>query len=709
MGSIVQNGKKVPGLQSCGVVGNCDPESLSEKRPPSPLLAQIGLLRRAAFAMALLAAFCATALVLWYFMGWGSVAQLVVVALLAFILTGGRYRRLYVMIRTTPRDLKALFKLIRLRWRMHSYRKKNMSVAAMLRQKATKHPNQIAFIFENQEWTFGQIEEYSNQVAAAFKARGELKPGDAVALFMENRPEYVCLWLGLSKIGVITALVNHNLRRQPLTHSIKTAASKLLIYGIELEDAIQEVRDTLDTNLPIYRWCGSSSPKSEDTKDKEISNDKSQGQFIDLDSLISAASSAAPSAEDTFVGGFDDRLVYIYTSGTTGLPKAAIITNSRFFFLCVAIYELVGLHHTDRLYTSLPLYHTAGGICGIGQVFVNGCSMVLRRKFSASSYFKEAKKYHCTVGQYIGEMCRYMLSTPPHPDDKTHSIHTVFGNGLRPQIWSQFVERFGISHVGEFYGATEGNANIANIDDTVGAIGFISRIAPWIYPISIIRADPATGEPIRDKHGLCTVCKPGEPGVFVGKIIPNDPLRAFHGYVDKSASDKKVVRDVFRKGDAAFISGDILVMDELGYLYFKDRTGDTFRWKGENVSTSEVEAVISNEIGFRDAVAYGVEVTGLEGRAGMIAILDKENTLDLKMLHSGIQKALPAYARPIFIRVLPELDMTGTYKLKKVDLQKDGFNPAGIKDKLYYFTGSGGYEPLTQDIYDQIQSGKIRL
>ncbi|XP_071450747.1 long-chain fatty acid transport protein 4-like isoform X2 [Hetaerina americana] len=705
MGSITQNGKKAPGLQG---VGNCDPESLNEKRPHSPFFSHLGL-RRAALVMALAAVFCAAALVLWYFMGWGSVAQLVVVALLAFVLTGGRYRRLYVMIRTLPRDSRALIKLIRLRWRMRNYRKKNMSVAAMLRQQAANTPNKIAFVFENQEWTYGQVEEYSNQVAAAFKAQGELKPGDAVALFMENCPEYVCIWIGLSKIGVITALINHNLKKEPLTHSIKAASSKLLIYGIELDEAIQEIRDTLDPSFPIYRWSGSSSRNSEVTKDQEIHNDNSKGQFIDLDKLISAAPNSTPSAEDTFTGGFDDRLVYIYTSGTTGLPKAAIITNSRFFFLVVAIYELTGLHPTDRLYTSLPLYHTAGGVCGVGQVFVNGCSMFLRRKFSASSYFREAKTYHCTVGQYIGEMCRYMLSTPPHPDDRKHAIKTIFGNGLRPQIWSQFVERFGITHVGEFYGATEGNANISNIDDTVGAIGFISRIAPWIYPISIVKADPATGDPIRNKHGLCTVCKPGEPGVFVGKIIPNDPLRAFHGYVDKKASDKKIVRDVFRKGDAAFISGDILVMDEFGYLYFKDRTGDTFRWKGENVSTSEVEAVISNVIGFRDAVAYGVEVSGLEGRAGMVAILDKENTLDLAVLHAGIQKTLPAYARPIFIRVLTELDMTGTYKLKKVDLQRDGFDPSIITDKLYYQTASSGYELLTQDIYDQIQTGKVRL
>ncbi|KAG8230143.1 hypothetical protein J437_LFUL010394 [Ladona fulva] len=629
-----------------------------------------------------LASFCAVAAILWYFFGWPSVVQLVIVAAVAYILTGKRYRFIYVVIRTAPRDLRALSRLIKLRWRMYKYRKNNLSVADMLGHYASKYPNRVAFIFEDKEWTFSQVEAYSNQVAAALKEKENLKPGDTVSLFMENRPEYVCIWLGLSKIGVITALINHNLRRQPLSHSVNIAASKVLIYGSELEEAVEEMRDSLEPNMKLYCWTGKT-----ESMEPNANTEKSTRKIIHLDPLVSSASSANPSTEEAFKGGFDDCLMYIYTSGTTGLPKAAVITNSRYFFFCTAIFELVGLKGTDRLYTCLPLYHTAGGIGGIGQVLVNGCSMVLRRKFSASSYFKEAKKYNCTVGQYIGEMCRYMLSTPPHPDDSTHSVRTVYGNGLRPQIWSQFVERFNISHVGEFYGATEGNANIANIDDKVGAIGFISRTAPFVYPISIVRADPATGDPIRNDKGLCTVCGPG-------KYYLNFTL---------------LIIDVFKKGDAAFISGDILVMDEFGYLFFKDRTGDTFRWKGENVSTSEVEAVISNVIGYRDAVAYGVEIRGQEGRAGMVAILDKDKTLDLVAMYEAIQKSLPSYARPIFIRVLTELDMTGTYKLKKVDLQKEGFDPMTIKDNLYYQAASGKYEPINPDVYDQIQNGKIRL
>lgn len=261
-----------------------------------------------------------------------------------------------------------------------------------------------------------------------------------------------------------------------------------------------------------------------------------------------------------------------------------------------------------------------------------------------------------------------------------------------------------------FSGATEGNANIVNIDNVVGAIGFVSRIIPQIYPISIIKADPETGEPIRGANGLCQLCKPNEPGVFIGKIIPNNPSRAFLGYVDKKASDKKIVRDVFSKGDSAFLSGDLLMADQFGNLFFVDRTGDTFRWKGENCSTTEIEAQVSNEAGFRDCVVYGVEIMNMEGRAGMAAISDPEKTLDLKELSENLRKALPSYARPQFLRILEKIDMTGTCKLKKVDLQKEGFDPSKITDKLYFFNGkSGYYELLGADVYVKILNEEIRF
>lgn len=306
-------------------------------------------------------------------------------------------------------------------------------------------------------------------------------------------------------------------------------------------------------------------------------------------------------------------------------------------------------------------------------------------------------------------MCRYCLSTPGQPTDSNHSLRLMFGNGLRPQIWPQFVKRFNIKRVAEFYGATEGNASIVNIDNTVGAIGFVSRILPFVYPISIIKADPDTGDPIRDKNGLCQVCKPNEPGVFIGKITSN-PSRAFLGYVDKRASEKKVIRDVFRKGDSAFLSGDLLIADDRGNLFFVDRTGDTFRWKGENCSTSEIEAQVSNEADYRDCVVYGVEIPNVEGRAGMAAIVDPERSLDIRTLNANLKKSLPNYARPQFIRILEKIDMTGTCKLKKLDLQKEGFNSNIITDKVYYFNSrTNEYELLTPEVFDKINNNEIRF
>lgn len=536
------------------------------------------------------------------------------------------------------------------------------------------------------------MEDFSNKIATTFKTHGYQK-GDVIALLMENRPEYIAIWLGLSKLGVIISLINTNLRKLSLLHSLKIAKCQALIFSTELYEAVTDIADSLDANIALYRY-GNQMTEPARLKAK------------DLMSILSEVSPVAPSIQEK--SSYHDKLLYIYTSGTTGLPKAAVITNSRFIFIATGISTIAEMRTSDILYTPLPLYHTAGGVMSAGQSLLHGNTTVIRKKFSASSYFNDCIKYKCTIAQYIGEMCRYILAVPPKPEDKNHNLRMIFGNGLRPQIWRDFVARFNIPQVVEFYGATEGNANIVNIDNTIGAIGFMSRIIPSVYPISIIKVN-AEGEPIRDSKGLCQVCGPDEPGVFVGKIIPNNPSRAFLGYVDQKASESKVVHNVFSKGDSAFLSGDILVADELGYLYFKDRTGDTFRWKGENVSTSEIEGIISNLINYRDCIVYGVEVHGAEGRAGMAAIYDGDGTLDIDKLSTDIKQQLPFYARPQFLRILSKIDLTGTFKLKKKDLQEEGFDPGKIKDKLYFLNSKTGYEVLTPEIFDEIQRGKVKL
>lgn len=650
-------------------------------------------LRRLAIMAALVAVLVGLAAAVWYFFGFLFLVELFLVAVVAY-LAAGHWRWFYVAAVTAPRDLRALIKYIRLLIQVKRYHRQNASFTQIFQSTVKKNPNKPAIVFEGQEWTFAQVEEYSNKIANVFKSHG-YKKGDCVALFLENKPEFVCAWLGLSKIGVVTALINTNLRLTSLVHSLTIVKSQAIIFGAELSDAVTEVLDKIESKVALYQINCNNNAGTQDER------------FENLDILLKDASTTPPEIKDKL--GQHEHLVYIYTSGTTGLPKAAVISTSRFIFIAAAIHWLCDFQTSDRFYSPLPLYHTAGGCMTMGQMLIYGSTVVIRKKFSASSYIADCRKYNCTIAQYIGEMCRYILAAPPKANDGDHNIRMIYGNGLRPQIWTEFVERFNIKKVCEFYGATEGNANIVNVDNTVGSIGFISRIIPQVYPISIIRVDE-NGDPIRDARGLCTECRPNEPGVFIGKILPNNPSRAFLGYVDEEASKKKVIKNVFSVGDSAFISGDILIADEWGNLFFKDRTGDTFRWKGENVSTSEVEAVISNIVNYKDVIVYGVEIRGMEGRAGMAALYDPEEVVNLNGdLVDGLKRALPSYARPIFIRILKKLDLTGTYKLKKNDLQKEGFDPSKTSDKIYYLTSNGQYELVTKDVFDKINSGEIRV
>uniref|UniRef100_A0A182PQZ8 long-chain-fatty-acid--CoA ligase n=1 Tax=Anopheles epiroticus TaxID=199890 RepID=A0A182PQZ8_9DIPT len=575
----------------------------------------------------------AAVVLIWYYMGWEFGLPALLITLAAVFIASGWWRW----------------------WHIAFHAKNNATIGDIFAEFVSKQPEKACLIFEGRTWTFREVNDYSNRLANVFHSHG-YKHGDVVGLLQENRPEFVATWLGLSKLGVIVPLINHNLRKNALMHSVTVANCNALIYGEALAEAVAEIADTLPSAVALYQV-------NEAAQNPVLANAK------DLTTLM------------------------------------------QYIFIAAAISVVAGFRADDTFYTPLPLYHTAGGMMSIGQALLFGATVVTRKKFSASQYFADCQKYNCTIAQYIGEMCRYILATPASAVDKAHKVRMIFGNGLRPQIWPQFVERFNIPRVAEFYGATEGNANIVNIDNTVGAIGFVSRIIPAVYPISIIRADPATGysEPLRGKDGLCQLCKPNEPGLFIGKIIPNNPSRAFLGYVDKGATEKKIVRDIFRKGDAAFLSGDLLVADERGSLFFKDRTGDTYRWKGENVSTSEVEAEVSNACGYRDTVVYGVEVPNLEGRAGMAAILDPERQVDLEQLARTLKDTLPSYARPQFVRLLSKVDMTGTFKLKKLDLQVEGFDPSGIEDSVYYLTSKGQYELLTPEIYEQIKRGEVRL
>ncbi|KAK3088224.1 hypothetical protein FSP39_016340 [Pinctada imbricata] len=624
-----------------------------------------------------------------FYLGFSLMLSTLVV--LGLYLATGGYKFAWIVINTLPRDLKALKVLITLKLKTRQYIKDGTTIPKLFTKTAKKYPNKDCILFEKERWTFQEVESYTNKIANYFTELG-YKKGDVVAVFMENRPEYICLWLGLSKIGVVAALVNYNLRNQALEHSIKAADARAIIFSSELQGAVTEILSSIPRN--VRHFCLGS----------VVANNF---MATHLNSCLERAADYPP---PTVKVGFTEKLFYVYTSGTTGLPKAAIISHSRFHYMASAVRQFLNITSADVLYDCLPLYHTAGGVVGAGQMILGGTTLVIRKKFSASRFWDDCIEYGCTAGQYIGEICRYLLAQPIRPNENKHKVRVMFGNGLKPQIWPEFQKRFGVQQMGEFYGATEGNCNTINPDNTVGAVGFTTRLVPSLYPITLIKVDERTGEHIRDRQGVCIKAKPGEAGELVGRIVKGDALREFDGYVSRQATDKKVCHNVFKDGDTAFLTGDILVMDDFGYFYFRDRTGDTFRWKGENVSTSEVEAVISNIVKLNDAVVYGVEVPGAEGRAGMAAIVDENDNLDLRNLTTQLQQSLPPYARPLFLRLMKEVDTTGTFKLKKVDLRKEGYNPSQVKDRLYFYDSKAlQYSPITPAAYSDICSGKIRF
>jgi len=622
----------------------------------------------------------------------------------AWLLAGG-FKTLSIVIKTMPRDFSALVKLVRLVFHIKMAERANLSVPRMFENSARRYPENVLFYYKDEEWTFKDIEEYSNRIADFFLRAGYVK-GDSVAVFMGNKPQFVGVWLGLAKIGCIPALINSNLRSDPLIHSIKVAKCKAVIFSTELGQAIESIFGVLMNGTSDYFPAYSIGAQEANHPPMHTIPGG-----VDLEATLHTYSCLPVSAAVSESIGFTDKLMYIYTSGTTGMPKAAVIKHSRYILAAGGLMIMAGVKRTDRVYCPLPLYHSVGGMVSLSGCMNGGISMVMKDKFSASTYWKDCVKYKVTVAQYIGEICRYLLNTPESEFESQHSVRLMFGNGLRPEIWAEFTHRFNIKDITEFYGSTEGNSQILNSDNTVGAVGFVPVLLSTIIPLGLIKVDES-GEPIREPDtGLCIRCKAGEQGEFVGIIKQNQPLREFVGYSDKESTSKKVIHNVWSKGDMCFRSGDILVCDEYGYFYFKDRKGDTYRWKGENVSTAEVEGVISRSAGLTDVVVYGVKVPNCEGRVGMAAIvqdLGSGTSVDLPKLAGDLKARLPSYAQPAFIRIVRELDMTGTFKLKKRDLQVEGFDVSQIQDPMFFLQG-GQYKPLTKELYNDITEGRVRM
>uniref|UniRef100_A0A4W5RML0 Very long-chain fatty acid transport protein n=1 Tax=Hucho hucho TaxID=62062 RepID=A0A4W5RML0_9TELE len=622
-----------------------------------------------------------------------------------FLGTGG-WKYLYIVVRTAKRDLNGLYVLLRVKIALWHHLRRNSNIPSIFAQTVKQHPNKPALVYDatGETWTFTQLDLLSNAVAQWALAQG-WAPGDVVALFMESRPLQVALWLGLAKVGVEAALINFNLRRDALLHCVGVSASRGIVFGAELAGAMLEVSSSLSPSM--VRFCTG-----------ELSVDCLASLAAQNMDPILASAPTLPPPPCIPPKSFNDRLFYIYTSGTTGLPKAAIVVHSRYYRIAAFGYHAFRMRQDDIIYDCLPLYHSAGvclpfisgNIMGVGQCLINGLTVVVKKKFSASRFWEDCIKHNCTVVQYIGEICRYLLSQPVRPSEKGHQVRLAVGNGLRPSVWEAFTERFGVAQVGEFYGATECNCSIANMDGKVGACGFNSRILPNVYPIRLMKVDEETTELVRDRHGLCVPCRPGEPGLLVGRINQQDPLRRFDGYANQDATRKKIANNVFKKNDSAYLSGDVLVMDELGYMYFRDRSGDTFRWRGENVSTTEVEGTLSGLLGQADVAVYGVAVPDVEGKAGMAAIADPTGTFDCDAFLREVQQALPPYARPVFLRISPQVDTTGTFKIQKTRLQREGYDPRLSTDQIYFLNSRAGrYEAVNEELHSAIVEGRMAL
>jgi len=553
-----------------------------------------------------------------------------------------------------------------------------------------KYGSKLAFIEDDKQFTFDEFDIYANRVSGWALKEG-YKPGETVAIFVQNRLEYVALWYGFTKVGVIPALINYQLVGPALAHCVNISEARHLVLDSELVSSWESARDGVKDNItPLAAY----------------------GDLADYDSFDLAISEIVPnrpprSVREGITAG--DQCMKMYTSGTTGMPKAAKVTHVRAQNYMIVFGAAANVKSHDRMMMVLPMYHATGGLCGVGAAIANGGAVIVRRKFSASKFWDECVEYKATLFMYVGELCRFLLSTPPHENERKHQLKWIIGNGLRPEVWPSFIDRFNIPHVLEFYGATEGNVGLMNVDGPVGSVGRIPDYFAHKFNADIIRYDVETNSNMRGSDGFCIRTDHGEVGELIGEIRSDSARFRFDGYETKEDTQKKILRDVFTKGDAWFRTGDLMKRDSLGYFFFMDRVGDTFRWKAENVATGEVAAAISSFPGVTQANVYGVRVPGYDGRAGMAAIVS-DTKPDLKKLKTHIDAALPHYARPVFLRLSSESETTSTFKFKKTNLVKAGFDPDNVHEPLYFNdSASGQYEPLNKQVFKAILDGTRRL
>ena len=563
----------------------------------------------------------------------------------------------------------------------------------VIEELAARFGEREALVSDRERLTYRELDRRANCYARWARREG-LEKGDVVCLLMQNRPEYLAIWIGLTRIGVVAALLNTNLSGAALAHCISIVEPKHVIIAADLYAQFRTAESQLSVAAKIWLYGAGG-----------------DASLPRIDTVLVARDGRRLTARERPRLSIEDRALFIYTSGTTGMPKAANVNHYRVMTITHAFAGAMDTRADDRMYVCLPMYHTVGGVLAPGATLLAGGAVVIRERFSAREFWDDIVRFDCTLFQYIGELCRYLVTAPPSPAEQDHRIRLCCGNGLRPDIWRAFQQRFQIPRILEFYAATEGNVALFNFDGTPGAVGRIPWYLAHRFPTAIVQYDVEREEPVRGPNGFCVRSAANEAGEMIGKILndPGKPASRFEGYADPQATRKKILHDVFEKDDAWFRTGDLMRQDERGYFYFIDRVGDTFRWKGENVSTTEVAETITVFPGVKDATVYGVKMEGYEGRVGMAAIV-AQHTLDLGALREHIVRSLPDYARPLFVRIRTSLDVTGTFKQRKLDLVREGFDPAATTDAIYFNDSSKrSFMRLDAALYERICSGAVRL
>lgn len=560
---------------------------------------------------------------------------------------------------------------------------REQSIGRHFEQLAQRQPQHLAVTCGERRWTYGEFNTWANRLAAVLRAQG-VGHGDAVGIMIENRAEALACVLATVKLGAIAGMLNHQQRGEVLAHSIKLTRAKLLIAG---EECIATLEDpAIDLQGIGQLWDGGGVVP--------------QG-WLNLRELSASASTVNP--PETASVRLKDACFYIFTSGTTGLPKASVMTHYRWWRSMAGMGQMtLRLKPNDVLYCCLPIYHNNALTVSWGAVLGGGATLALGRKFSASRFWDEIRQTGATAFCYIGELCRYLLNQPPSNRDREHAVRVIVGNGLRAEIWDDFQNRFGIERICEFYGASEGNVAFANGFDQARTAGFCP------LPFAVVAFDVDAEVPVRDARGFMRKVGVGQAGLLISEVTDSAP---FDGYTDAKATQSKLLRDVFKRGDCWFNTGDLVLDQGYRHIQFVDRIGDTFRWKGENVATTEVEAAMERCAGVSQAVVYGVQIPHADGRAGMAA-LTLDGPLDdrrLRALAEQLCASLPAYAVPVFLR-LAEVELTSTFKVRKGSLKEQGFDPAKVGGPVYVLLDrQRGYEPLTPELFARIQQGGAKL